>query len=523
MGPVFRYQKSVLILLIITIFCCFVAGAEEESDTLSDESGAFNISEPTEIAITSEAAENLYIEELRTLVPEGLSIDDKTLNELFNPVVIESEEDAPFIEELSGNGFVVQQGAILKADFIIFTELGIVPDAQGNNADNPYYCMALPRSPTQTVPNDGEYPNGMCNNFRIRADEAIVMIGTTPSDMKFYNYMIYLIDRSYGPERRLLFAGLGDSINIGDVKAQTGSRDGFNEPIMIIYSADKTVAERVKSLAEEAGYPESMIFIKEIPSQMVNMGLEEDDDTFACNIRTAIYDSPESKMKYMEDVFTMYRAYRVTPESSEPVDPYPVKDLKIRGTGRSEFGLMNSVNQLRDAIIAAYPDYTYIEPDTTIWLPESPEGMHNDENSYGESRDTPYLGSQNFTLGEDQFAISYGVNHMASGKAVYSNIVAYGTEKLNGVISVDSTQFGDSADRYIPDDPNAPMLYAYTISRVNSTEPYTMVVPQGPFLEGIPLEDEMWIGWRAYMEPETKVGPASHEIINDKVIVFTPK
>jgi len=113
MGPVFRYQKSLVILLIITIFCCFVAGAEEESDTQSDEVGAFNISEPPEIAITSDEAENFYLEELRSLVPEGLSIDDKTLNELFNPVVIESVEDAPFIEELSGNGFVVQQGAIL--------------------------------------------------------------------------------------------------------------------------------------------------------------------------------------------------------------------------------------------------------------------------------------------------------------------------------------------------------------------------------------------------------------------------
>lgn len=505
MGKDFSLNRYLVISLFFIFFCCFVVNVEGESTNTTDET------------------ENSYLEELSSLIPDGVKIDNKTLNELFNPVAVVSEEDAPFIETLSGNGFEVQQGAILKADFIIFSELGIVPDAQGNNADNPYYCLALPRSPNQTVPNDGEYPNGMCNNFRIRPDEAIVMIGTTPSDMKFYNYMIYLIDRSYDSERRLLFAGLGDSINIGDVRAQTGSPDGFNEPIMIIYSADKTVAERVKSLAEDSGYPENMIFIKEIPSQMVNMGIEGDDDTFACNIRTAIYDTPEAKEKYMENVFSMYRAYRLTPEQSESFDPYPIQDLKVRGTGKSEFGLMNSVHQLRNAIIASYPDYSYLEPDTTIWLPESPEGMHNDKNSYGESRDTPYLGSKNFTLGKDQFAVSYGVNHMASGKAVYSNIVAYGCKKLNGVVSVDSTKYGDSAARYISDDPNAPMLYAYTISRINSTEPYTMVVPEGPLLEGIPLEDEMWIGWRAYMEPETRVGPSSNEIINDKVIVFSPK
>jgi hypothetical protein len=266
-----------------------------------------------------------------------------------------------------------------------------------------------------------------------------------------------------------------------------------------------------------------MIFVKEIPSPMVNMGIEEDDDTFAFGMRTAVYDSPEVKEKYMKDIYTMYRSYRLTPVQSGPLDPYPVKDLKVRGTGRSEFGLMNSVTELRDAIIAAYPDYTCSDPETTIWIPESPEGMQNNKNSYGETRDTPYLHSQNFTLGKDQFAVSYGVNHMATGKATYSNIVAYGCEKLNGVVSVDSTGFGDSASRFIPDDPNAPMLYTYTISRENPGEPYTMVVPEGPLLEGIPLGDEMWIGWRAYMEPETNVGPASHEIIYDKVLVFTPK
>jgi len=50
-----------------------------------------------------------------------------------------------------------------------------------------------------------------------------------------------------------------------------------------------------------------------------------------------------------------------------------------------------------------------------------------------------------------------------------------------------------------------------------------VVVPQGPYLEGIPLEEEMWIGWRAYMEPETNIGPAYPELVYDKVTQFTPR
>ena len=59
------------------------------------------------------------------------------------------------------------------------------------------------------------------------------------------------------------------------------------------------------------------------------------------------------------------------------------------------------------------------------------------------------------------------------------------------------------------------MLYAYLITRTDSTEPFTVVVPQGPYLEGIPLDEEMWIGWRAYMEPETNVGPTYPELVYD--------
>jgi hypothetical protein len=217
------------------------------------------------------------------------------------------------------------------------------------------------------------------------------------------------------------------------------------------------------------------------------------------------------------------RAYRLTPNVSATPDPYPVGDLRVRGTGKSEFDLYHPVQKLRQAIIDAYPDYSWKELKTDILFPETNQQIQNAENAVGENRDASYLGSENFTLGKDQFAISYGVNHMATGKGVYSNVNAYGSKMLNGVCSVDSTKFDGSVDRYLVNDPNNPMLYAITITRNNTTEPYSMVVPEGPNLYGIPLEDDMLIGWRTYMEPDTKVGPAYPELLFDKVIIFTPK
>ena len=57
----------------------------------------------------------------------------------------------------------------------------------------------------------------------------------------------------------------------------------------------------------------------------------------------------------------------------------------------------------------------------------------------------------------------------------------------------------------LKDDPTFKKLYAYTITRTNPTESFTLVVPKGPIPLGIPL-DEKCVGWRAYMEPETNVG-----------------
>jgi len=488
--------KSVVIVLIFVISCVCVTNAESKILNISDIKGH---------------------------IPSDMKITEQNIEEMFNPQVVPNEDDSSFIKALSGDGFTVQQGAMAKVDLVKYAEIGLLPDAEGNNADNPYYSIALPRSPGQTVANDNECPNGLSRNVRLNPDEAVVLIGKTPSNVTFYNFPLFMIYRTLNSERAFLFGGLGDTTNIGSVKEQTGSSDGLGVPIMIIYSADKTVAEKVKSVAEASGYPESMITIMEIPSPMVHMGLAEDDDSFACGIRTAVFSSPEAKQDYMDTINTMMRGYRITPNTSGSLDPYPVKNLRVRGTGTTEFDLLPAVSRLHDAIIEAYPNCSYKELETGIAFPESSQMLQNNEKAYGESRDAAYLGSQNFTLQPGQFAISYGVNHMASGKAIYSNVVAYGAEKLNGVASADSTSFTGSASRYLKDDPDVDKLYTYTITRANSTEPYTLVVPQGPYLQGVPLNQKIWIGWRAYMEEETNVGPTYPELVYDKVIVFTPK
>ena len=487
-----NFFSVVCLFLVFSCSCVSLAAASDENNTLSD----------------------MISPELKNKLVSQNPV---------NPQPVPNEADEPFIKMLQDGGFTVQQGTIEKVDFIRLAELGIFPDAEGNNAANPYFCYVMPPAPDQTIESDKAFPNGFSRSIRIMPDEAVVMIGQTPPECKFFSYPTDITYRTFDGVRTWIFGGIGDTINIGTINAGDGNGEVFDQPVMIIYSPDNSVAEKVKSLAISAGYPETMINIAQIPPPQLNLGLEEDDDAVAFGMRAAVFADPDAEEKYMKDVYTVTRAYRLTPDGTATPDPFPVSNLRVRGTGESEFYLYHPVQKLRQAIIDAYPDYTWEELDTDILFPETNQQIQNAKNAVGENRDASYLGSENFTLGMDQFAISYGVNHMATGKGVYSNVNAYGTKMLNGVCSIDSTKFDGSVERYLGDDPDYPMLYAITITRNNSTEPFTMIVPEGPNLYGIPLEDEMLIGWRTYMEPGTNVGPAYPELLFDKVIMFTPK
>jgi hypothetical protein len=143
----------------------------------------------------------------------------------------------------------------------------------------------------------------------------------------------------------------------------------------------------------------------------------------------------------------------------------------------------------------------------------------------GESRDTVYLRSDTFTLGDnpDEFIIVYGVNHAASGKATYSNCSFYGEAGWNGVTGIYSTEFTGSAEQYLPSNPLAKYLYVCKFARSCGSEKTCVVVPTGPKAHGVELNEPAFVAIRAYLEPATKVGPAYTELLYDRVIKFNSR
>ena len=98
-------------------------------------------------------------------------------------------------------------------------------------------------------------------------------------------------------------------------------------------------------------------------------------------------------------------------------------------------------------------------------------GLQRGIQMLGAGRDTNYLATYpNFMLreGVDEFVIVYGVNHQTTGKVTYSSVSIYADKDRwfgpkNGTLL--SPAFEGSAERYLPDDPDAQYLYAIKVAR----------------------------------------------------------
>lgn len=461
-----------------------------------------------------------------------------------------------FIDNLKNNGFIVQEGHFARTDLIKLCEEGKSPNCNGNNYNTPYFTCDMPKSPGQTVDDYMVDTDGYAKGFRMRPDEAILIIGKTPPEMLFFNYPLFLHTRqnslftgktitgstvyplvvgSGDTARRILFGGLGDTINIASISTQgtPGGTAGnpYNQQFIIIETPDRNTDTNIRSVAQKSGYPQTVLNTGVIPSSVVKLGITQDADSLGLGNRNAMFIDEQACQAYIAN--PPVRVFRITPSKQGQLNPFDTPELKKRGNGITEMDYLPSLSELRKAILNKYKDYKARELTTDIWINESYPAIQMGLDNLGESRDTTYLGTNNdpnianpVTLPDDPntFFIVYGVNHVKTGKVTYSNFVIYGSVMINGVIGVDSSQFTGSASDYMPGNPGADYLYAWKVSRHANGDPHCVEVPlpeNSNDLYGIGTDAPVFVGFRAYLEPGTKVGPVWQELVYDRVIRFS--
>jgi hypothetical protein len=460
-----------------------------------------------------------------------------------------------FQQALEQDGFTVQQGGLGYFDFMKLYNMGVLPSAYGNNPATKYLVYLVPPASGHEV--TGKISEiiqilGVTENitpfWSLRPDEAVVFVGRTPPECRYFSLDQFLMERTYGNETRWIFAPFGDTVNNLVIKTE-GTPDGspgnpYNQTTIVVSTADKGIDQRIRAAAQSAGYSDGIINTQVLPSAMLNMGVEDNSDTFAVFIRGSLFADEQAGNDYIDN--KPATVFRITPNESAELDPYNMPELRVRGTGTSEFDLMDDLEELRTAILDKYSGLNATELPISQAMPVGIDAIQRGIDGYGPSNDACYLWSASqtvssptppfpdlsqyysylqdspITLGNDtnEFIIVYGVNHVATGKAMYQNFVPYSADVWNGVGMVTDVDFNGTAEEYLPDNPNAKYLYVYKVARNCEGDPHCYEVPYGMGGYGIDLDQPLFIGWRSYLEESTKTGPSYSEIVYDRAIKF---
>lgn len=487
----------------------------------------------------------------------------------------ESEEKAAdtFVGSLEEQ-YYVQEAELTLLDTISLASKGELISCFGNNAGSGYLVPMLPPAPNQepapatemgpyswpaeepSVLYDESAENEPANpyfapagwTYKLRQDEAVVIIGTTPPECKYYSLINYVFaspvtpgkeykERSffqYGSEEsgvyHPIFASLGEPVNMNNIKFE-GEGSSFEKPFIYIASGNQTTVETICSALLDAGYDESMINVAPFYADTLRMGLDKKADVFNILMRTSQPAEQDAFDQWLENISLETAVYRITPMEETPQNAYAYPALTPRGTGIHEVQSVpeadKTLDQIRASLIAEYgEEYTYEEFSSRIAVPEGMTGYLNDENAQGDNRDTSYLMTDDFVLNsDDDFVVVYGVNHAATGKATYANTVLYARPMLNGIVSLYDSMYAGSADKYVSE--GAENYYVIKMARTAQDDytaviPYSTDNPNGKFY-GADNGSQLLLAYRAYVEPATGVGPSYYEIVYDRAIVFHKK
>jgi hypothetical protein len=472
------------------------------------------------------------------------------------------------LQVLDRDGFEVLQGQFRKIDPVPMACAGTIPTTWYNNVQ-PYMTVVLPGAVDDPMPSI-RWENTtrvLPVTYLLRQDEALLVVGSTPPPMAYFSFQTFLFGRynpatnSYDPATggffkpyEVLFAYLGDTVN--SLTLQSTGSIPYNRPMALISTGNLKTQESIRSALRAAGYPDAIINTESLPPSLLRFGYHNADQ-FLFLWRTAIAVGGDAAMnEYQQKVadpnLSPLRVFRVRPKTELQSDPLPAPVLRTRGTGHTEMDLYPTMEKLRQSILAYYDMGFKAEeldtswPDSPNFFPEGYPAIQRDVaylgpgplGSGGYGRDANYRVSSWFGLGPNDFALVYGVDHAATGKATYSSAAVYLDKTLaagvSDVTSADLAATPHTANWYLPGEPGIDKFYVWKVARNCNQEPGCMeakvlrpehiaACQPGSGTWKIAPDAPVRIGFRQYAEPATRIGPADAELLYDRVIVFRPK
>jgi hypothetical protein len=416
---------------------------------------------------------------------------------------------------LEGAGYVVADGSFEMLDLSDCCDPG--RSCSGNNPTSPYGAIFLPRGPGQTVANPQEDARGLSFSWRLRDDEAIVVLGRTPPAAAYFGLTPYLMDRDSGLVRRPIFASIDDTTNDDtiEVDAPAGSST-FDQPFAMVITPHAGTEAAVRTALTGVGISRGTNTMV-IDAATVRLGLDDPDDTLGVLFRVAIFDDDVAGAAWRDAPgWTVMRLSPATPASP---DPLALPTPRPRDTTRTETALTSAVDRLEAAVRAANAGRAIRDLMVTDGALDPYECIAMERFCAGDNRDTIYPAAGPFRLQAGDSLYVLGVDHEATGKATYASASVYAIDHLVGLRAVTSREWAGSAEPWLPGDPDASQLFAWRIARDCTGDPACLTIPVGTCPDGAALDAFLALAFRAYVEPTTFTSPDSTTLVRERVLL----
>ena len=420
---------------------------------------------------------------------------------------------------LVSRGFTVRDGRMHVGDSQSFA----------SNPGNPYYSYFL----------DEEIPFNP--NFKLNATSAVLFVGCTPSDAKYFSFRSY----AFKANSRMVFASLGDSMNhlvinttqSGPTWARTSSgavENPHGKLTAVVTTADGITLKKVATSLKEAGVPQGIVNLDAIPSDRVD--LFNDTSLELMFLHRANSWTNEDRKKHYFDLIR--RVLVIDAPPGQDFSPIPEIPLREQGTGKHETeqpGVASDLAKLHDAVVSSMELASYKLVKSKTMTDKNVDGFECLEkriNCKGDNRDANYLELRNYQPFKKKDIYWFvGTNYAATGKTVYTSIGLYQlivnrSEKdqlLSTNITVDDSSMENSASAFGIENNK---LIAYAMARKCNKVPkgirkYCVEVGYDPDRE-IPSKSYWGLATRTYLEPETKTAPLVSEIVMPQFLKFQP-
>jgi hypothetical protein len=424
---------------------------------------------------------------------------------------------------------------IRSSEFLINT----MGDAQGLSPASPYGTILVPLNPEDkyTIKNSIIPDQNLTMDFRLRQDEAIIILGLTPPKSKFFSYVPYLYTRDINNQEVLAKAGnkvndifqatvlqtdkeknytrfkyqgsfdYAPPLNDEVINTSKKSSGNFNAGFVIILTADKQVDKTLRgditSILQKYNLNKNIINTLKVPADKLNLGYNNDSDTILVTNRVAYVENKTEGEIYFNN--TPIVVLRIVPKTQENLSSpkFNFTYMPSKNTSISENYLNNSLALLIEAVKLAENKPTRslnaTVPSTVgkLWIFETCVKLGLA--CGGDDQDAGYYSSLmmfNLTNTSEDFVIIVGVNHVETKKASYQNFAFYGAKYLMGVGSINQDQFSQSARQYLPYVQklnaseetkkelirNIDKFITYKFSRICNNKSYCQTIPYNNFI-----------------------------------------